>query len=197
MKKCSVEGCYKHSAAKGYCDTHYRRYKKYGFIFKSCHELPILDRFYLKTKLDSKTGCIEWIGSINAWGYGCFSYKCKSHLAHRFIYQSINEVDISGMLICHHCDNPKCVNINHLFIGTNQDNVNDMMKKGRWIPLKSHEAYFSKLNYEDIDKIRSEIKNGKSNRSLALKFNVSDSTISSIKLNRTWKNIQQHEVNYG
>jgi hypothetical protein len=78
-------------------------------------------------KLDS---CWEWQGAKNKQGYGMFSYMGKTLGAHRFS-ALINGIDIENKCVCHKCDNPSCVNPNHLFSGTHQDNTNDMVSKGR------------------------------------------------------------------
>lgn len=79
----------------------------------------------------TSTGCIEWTGRKDKHGYGLYKVKGKRHLAHRVSYQqSFGEI-ASGLLVCHTCDVRNCINPDHLFLGTNLDNVNDMLKKGR------------------------------------------------------------------
>jgi hypothetical protein len=75
--------------------------------------------------------CLEWIGSAHHSGYGCISYRKKFHSAHRLAWQFAHGPIPQGLLVCHTCDNRRCVNIKHLFLGTYQDNVNDMIAKGR------------------------------------------------------------------
>ncbi len=78
--------------------------------------------------------CIEWTGYIDKWGYGKRSYEGAKRLAHRVAYaqhHGLKMADIDGKVIMHTCDNPACVNPDHLVIGTNKDNTHDMMRKGR------------------------------------------------------------------
>lgn len=76
--------------------------------------------------------CWEWQGPRNPKGYGLFSYEGKNHTAHRFAWEMANQQVIpTGMLVCHHCDNPPCINPEHLFLGTQSDNMADSRNKGR------------------------------------------------------------------
>lgn len=75
--------------------------------------------------------CIEWWGTINSNGYGVYWKNGKSRYAHRMIYTECFGEIPPGMFICHRCDNPPCVNPEHLFVGTPGDNVQDMIAKGR------------------------------------------------------------------
>lgn len=77
----------------------------------------------------SRSGCWEWVGSLTADGYGKFQYEGKRWRAHRLTYFLVNGQIEDGIVICHACDNPKCVNPNHLFAGTHKDNRRDYISK--------------------------------------------------------------------
>ncbi|NOR58444.1 MAG: hypothetical protein GQ474_07975 [Sulfurimonas sp.] len=78
-----------------------------------------------------ETGCWEWLGYCNKKGYGVVTINGSSTLAHRVSYQLKYGGEISGLCVCHTCDNPSCGNPEHLWVGTNQDNMDDKVKKGR------------------------------------------------------------------
>lgn len=82
--------------------------------------------------VDDATGCWNWTGYIQTTGYGQIEVCGRLWLAHRFSWAMHHRgIEPWGMLVLHKCDNPKCVNPDHLFIGTHQDNVDDMWSKGR------------------------------------------------------------------
>lgn len=95
----------------------------------------IIDRYWKRVKKE-KDGCWVWLAAKTKDGYGRVGgYKNRKEiLAHRLSWIIVNGKIPRGMLICHHRDNPPCVNPIHLFLGTQQDNVNDAVKKGRIRP---------------------------------------------------------------
>jgi len=98
--------------------------------------LPILSksditRFLSKFIKSTPKKCWEWKASLSSNGYGKFSIKHKCYGAHRIAYFLYHKIDPFNKLICHHCDNKKCVNPKHLFLGTSQDNRDDCVKKKR------------------------------------------------------------------
>ena len=93
----------------------------------------IEDRFWDKVKKTDT--CWLWTASLRNKGYGAFGYTLDGNTvqdrAHRYSYRLHIGTIPPGMFVLHHCDTPACVNPDHLFLGTNQDNVTDMMRKGR------------------------------------------------------------------
>jgi hypothetical protein len=97
-------------------------------------------RFFSKVKIGAPNECWPWLASLTRKGYGKFGINVKTYEAHRVAWMIFNGA-INGMCVCHRCDNPLCVNPNHLFLGTNKDNVLDMVAKGRNVS-----AYASKTH---------------------------------------------------
>jgi len=87
-------------------------------------------RFLSKIKI-MPSGCWEWTAGKTAAGYPMFRADEKLIYGHRFSYEHFIRKIPAGLLICHKCDNPGCVNPHHFFVGTQADNVNDCIKKGR------------------------------------------------------------------
>jgi hypothetical protein len=87
-----------------------------------------MDRFWSKTEQDKQ--CIVWTGALDGHGYGCFRYEGRSVLAHRVSWKLFTG-SWPDQCLCHSCDNPRCVNVEHLFEGTRGDNNRDKAAKGR------------------------------------------------------------------
>lgn len=135
--------------------------------------------------INPKTDCWEWERTKLNDGYGIIQYGRKRFRVHRlaaYVWLGFN-LD-SRLYVCHECDNRKCFNPGHLYIGTQQDNMNDMIRRGRTFNLKGTSHWSSKLNEDDIKIIKylySIMKNRKrkySQPKLAKIFNVCRQTIS-------------------
>jgi len=120
-----------------------------------------------------ESGCWEWKGCKNKYGYGVKRVNGKSVLAHRASYMIYNG-EIGLEHVCHKCDNPSCVNPNHLFLGTHQDNMSDMATKGR----KN-----TKLSFDDVKAIRD---SNLTNKELSKIHDVSERTIRHAKNTSNW-----------
>src|SRR5438105_5704686 len=79
-----------------------------------------------------KSRCWIWVGALSPYGYGVMSYKGKAQHSHRISWLLHRRSSLGGFFVLHHCDNKRCVNPNHLFLGTSKDNYDDMVKKGRY-----------------------------------------------------------------
>lgn len=146
-----------------------------------------LKRFWSKVKKTSN--CWVWTGMKTSLNYGVFSYRGKDVYSHRFSYEIHNGNIKKNYCICHKCDNPPCINPDHLFMGTKADNSKDAKSKGRNLlqghPGESHCAH--KLTMKQVTSIRSEFKRYVVTRfSLASKYNVSQHTISDILYGKSW-----------
>lgn len=139
----------------------------------------------------TKEGCWLWTASCYPNGYGMFSmnWRQSPNCAHRAAWQLFRGEIPDGLLVCHRCDNPKCVNPDHLFLGTQSDNMKDMSEKGRGKPptFRGEKHLMSTLTVEDVSQIRTLLANGVSQAKVSRLFNVSQHAIWSIKTGRTWR----------
>lgn len=154
---------------------------------------PISDRFWSKVDKRGNDECWPFLGEINPDGYGIFTpwaNKVGRCMAHRKAWEIINGPIPEGHHICHHCDNPPCCNPKHLFSGTDKDNVDDMIRKGRARHPKGIEHGSAKLTELQVRQIRaSYVPRKVSLRYLASVFGVDAKTIRMIVLRRKWKHL--------
>lgn len=138
-------------------------------------------------------GCWEWTASLTK-GYGQFRLG-KMFKAHRLsaLWAGILPSMDSGLLVCHHCDNPRCVNPKHLFVGSHKDNIQDSTKKGRQQPALAERGeanHQAKLTKQDVLDIRRLYATGRfTHNGLGIRFSISPSTIGSIINRQRWTHI--------
>src|SRR5690348_4704416 len=94
------------------------------------------ERFWTLADVRGPDDCWAWRGSINRNGYGQLSWNAWPASSHRVAYQLTHGTIPEGLFVLHSCDNKLCVNPAHLYVGTQQQNVDDMMKRGRHGRLK-------------------------------------------------------------
>lgn len=127
--------------------------------------------------------CWEWTASLNHSGYGVFAPLAthkngKIEGAHRYSWKLHYGEIPKGKYVCHSCDNPKCVRPDHLFLGTQRENMDDMIDKGR---------FKSKLTIEDVKFIKS---SRLTQVKLAAKFGVRQTTISNVITGHAWGHVE-------
>lgn len=147
----------------------------------------------IRTDKKSPSECWEWQGQKrkpkgNAKsGYGRLEYKGTQYTAHKLVWQFHNKTTVpDGYVVCHSCDNPCCVNPHHLFLGSNQDNMDDMKKKER--QTRGESKHTAKLTEADVRYIKS-LPKGFNQSEIARQFNVYPSCISAIVNAKNWKHI--------
>ena len=141
----------------------------------------------------TKNGCWEYQGNIGPNGYGRFTIYARDlapqkrkFAAHRVSYAYYNGIDPAELCVCHHCDNPLCINPDHLFLGTNKDNTADMIAKGRAAPQDCENNGGSKLTREVVVSVVSSIRQGKTNKAIARTLPITHSQVSQIRLGKSW-----------
>lgn len=147
----------------------------------------LISRFFSKTSGIDENGCLIWSGAKKPSGYGNFYMLGRYETAHRAIWIIHNGEIPEGMYICHKCDNPQCVNIEHLFLGTPSDNQQDRSAKGR--ANNGEMSHLSKLTGVLVKDIRRRRALGESFMSLASAFGVCEANIRCICKRKTWRHI--------
>ena len=143
-----------------------------------------LVRFWKRVDKKGDNDCWIWIGGRLTRGYGAFKVGTKCISAHRFSWK-IHFGDIpTGMVVCHKCDNPPCVNPKHLFLGTQAENQHDKKEKGRAARGEGNNK--AKLTERNVKEIRSLISLGLSSREIAKRYGVRHAAILDIKSNKNW-----------
>lgn len=139
-----------------------------------------------KSKLQ-KNKCWEWTGNLTAKGYGAVRIKGVTFSAHRLSWLLFNGGGLTKLQVLHKCDNPKCINPDHLFLGTNADNLADRQKKGRQARGETHHK--SKLTEDGVRMIRKQVSQGVKIKEIAYRVGVDISTIYNIINRKIWKHI--------
>lgn len=144
-----------------------------------------VERFHEKWTLNKETGCWEWNASLNANGYGQMKRPGErtNYLAHRLSYEIHYGQIPEDKMVCHTCDNPKCVKPSHLFIGTALDNNRDAASKER---STMHNA---RLNPEKVEAILLMSEQGISQSKIGRSFGVNQQAIFKIVHGLRWKHV--------
>lgn len=188
---------------------------KYSFFKLSSKDKK---RFWDKVRIGEEDECWEWIAHCFRTGYGYFSLKGDGRGAHRISWMLAHGEIPDKLWVLHECDNPKCVNPNHLFLGTSDDNIKDAAKKGRTAKgpknganthperrprgsrhglfinpekrVRGEKVHTAKLTEDKVRLVREQYasKIG-SLKDLARKFGVSFSTIGRIVNREIWKSV--------
>lgn len=163
-------------------------------------DLVLLERFLQRVKMpEGKGGCWVWKGHIGNFGYG----KLGNLTAHRISYEFFIGPIPKGMFVLHHCDNPPCVNPMHLFIGTQGDNMKDMVRKGRSLCgdrnpsrrmperlARGRRNKSTKLTPEEVRAIRKMFKTGMTQTAIGKVIGINRRTVCDVVHRRNWKYLE-------
>lgn len=134
-------------------------------------------------------GCHIFCGHLNEDGYGRINSNGKLIYVHREIWK-LNKGPIPHKLyVCHKCDKPACWNKDHLYVGTQFDNMRDRKERGRYAYCKGSKNNSSKLNEEKVRAIKKRLANNETAYSIARDYNVTGEAILHIKHGRYWKHV--------
>jgi hypothetical protein len=136
-----------------------------------------------------ETACWEWTGSKDRKGYGRLGIAGIPELAHRIAYRLHRGEIPEGAHVCHHCDNPSCVNPMHLFVGTNADNMRDMVEKGRQSHPVGEQHPQAKVTAAQVVEIRERYSQGERPIRLAQEYGIAACTVNNIAAGRSWKSV--------
>ena len=156
------------------------------FCSQSCagrNSHPYKTPDYFWSKVDKSGGddaCWEWTGCTGTSGYGFAMYHDVRTRAHRVAWGLANGPIPEGLRVCHACDNPRCCNPAHLFVGTQADNMADKVAKGRWGKPGVH------LTSEQVLEIRAKLASGVTQLAIAQAYGATRQAISAIATRRNW-----------
>lgn len=190
---CCIKGCDGAPIHGGLCVNHHRRNQKYGSPVASklaawrWLKLTPEERFWVQVR--KTDGCWEWIGGRDLDGYGVFQAEhagVQHRRAHRYSYALHKGPIPFGLQICHTCDNPSCVRQEHLFLGTNAENMADKIAKGRARVARGEERPEAILTEEQATAI---LADPRPHSVLAAEYGVHPATISSLKTRKSWRHL--------
>jgi len=144
---------------------------------------------------DPKTGCWNWTGSKDKDGYPTIQMPNPNRgkfRATRIAYEIYKGIKPGKLLVCHHCDNPPCINPDHLFLGTAKDNAQDCKNKGRHNPVRGEDRPQSKLTEKQVLEIRnitSKFPKPMTDEEIGEKYNIHPGYVSLINTRKRWKHI--------
>lgn len=192
--ECSIDGCGKPHKGHGWCSMHFQRWKKYGDPLYTQVKNPgvrggtVLERIEAIGWTVTEDDCWEWRGYIADDGYGVVrggDGKSGRGQAHRLYYEALNGELEPGQMVCHTCDNRKCMNTEHHFVGTALANNQDRAVKGRSSRGEAHHAH--QLTWRQVEEIRRRYVPGQiSQQALADEYGVSQPVISGIVRYKGW-----------
>lgn len=148
------------------------------------YKVDPLERAWSRIDRRGPSECWEWQGAVNAAGYGIFNAP-GCHLAHRYVLLRHLGLTQSDLHALHSCDNRRCCNPAHLRLGTNLENVQDRVERGRKSGPRPGRAH-SKLTVEQVLEIRTALREGEMCTNLARKYGLWPTAISAIKLRKIW-----------
>lgn len=138
---------------------------------------------------EPNSGCWLWLGHIEQGGYGKARFRRRAYRAHRLSWEAFHGPIQDGLFVCHRCDNPACVNPDHLWLGTHEENMQDMRDKGRapfGTDQRGESNPFCRLTEEIVRKVRAA---SGTCPEIAIRFGLNKWTVHDVRARRTWRHI--------
>ena len=140
---------------------------------------------------EPNSGCWLWLGAVNAWGYGTIRIDGKTLLAHRVSWMENRGPIPEENIVCHSCDIPSCLNPDHLWLGTDKENSDDMYRKGRNRQLRGEAHRSAVLTEDQAKEIIKRLKAGEKGYKIARSIGCTINIVQLIKDNRSWKHLER------
>jgi len=145
-----------------------------------------VDKAFNERYTIAPNGCWEWTSYKSKKGYGTIFTVDGTILAHRYSWEKVNGPIPKGLFACHRCDNPSCCNPDHIFIGTQMENIQDCVAKGRRNTRKGTAVNTNKLTEEQVLRVFYDTRLAKE---VAKDFGISHYTVAGIRLKKSWKHL--------
>lgn len=194
---CDVSGCTTPAKTRGWCSKHYKRWAAHGDPNYTKYCPGYLSRGeklkwhgWTERVVRSDLGPCWEFPKLSENGYGRICEKGGSVAAHRVAYEEHKGPIPEGLVVRHSCDNPPCVNPDHLLVGTNKDNTRDMFDRGRARRHRGEQHYAASLTWEQVREMRRlNAEFGVPQNSLSRLLGVNQSVVQGIIAGKTWKEL--------
>jgi hypothetical protein len=201
---CTFAGCVKPLHSRGLCKSHYKQQwlgKSLKPLTQQFRNLSPEVRFKKYVRVNTKTGCWEWLGYVSRRGYGMFAMgdvQIRAHRAAWLLFRGLIPPDpqhkYGTQHVLHVCDVKACVNPDHLFLGTAYENMHDAMRKGVRMGQHGPPYHRARLSAQQVYEIWVSTEHPKD---LAQRFGLHKTTVYDIKLRRTWTYLDLPESERG
>lgn len=198
MTECSIVGCERLYAAKGFCHLHYNRWKRHGDPLVARRMTPrgtsLTDRLaLLSDRSGGPEACWTWTGTIldgaGRLPYGSLTHAGRPRGAHVWAFVNAGgELSADKPFVLHTCDNSVCVNPAHLYAGTHQRNMDDKVERNRQARLHGESNPRHRLTEDQVHEIRS-LQGSAASATVGLRFGVCASTIQQIWNRKRWAHL--------
>lgn len=189
---CSIEGCDQRPHARGWCPLHYNRWRRHGDPLGTHLPPLVADRIIFYGWTETQTGCWEWQGPRDVYGYGQLIAARKHYKVHRLVYERFVGPIPQDHVVRHTCDNPPCVNPEHLLTGTQRDNIRDAVERKRH--GFGERSGMAKLIDADVLQIRNLRRQGWTQAAIADRYDIDQSTVSLIVNHKLWAHLEAQAV---